>query len=168
MENIVFVSPLRQSLDDPWTFAWAIFLTVFNPYTDYISYLIQSLDKQSLLFNFHISALTFSLLQIQHKQSFSLVLIPTETIFPTCFNPKIGNLRYLCNFSCFSFHSSEDYFQVHDYQLLLFIYVMKIQFKVITNNFILVLYQSKKIFSYFLLLFWFSEIFLQASNTKNI
>ena len=72
-----------------------------------ISYLLQYLDKQSLLCNFCISALAFSLLQIQHKLSSLLVLIPTQTIFPTCFNPKI-NLRYLCNFSSFSFYSSED------------------------------------------------------------
>ena len=72
---------------------------------DYISYLLQSLDKQSLLCNCYISALAFSFLQIQHKPSFLLVLIPTQIIFPTCFNPKIGNLRYFCNFSSFSFYS---------------------------------------------------------------
>ena len=95
------------------------FLTVWNyqvpedgnpiavPYffKDNFSYLLQALDKQSLLC---ILAFAFSLLQIQHKPSFLLVLIPTLTIFPTCFNPKIDNLRYSCNFSSFSFYSSEE------------------------------------------------------------
>ena len=122
----------------------------FNPFIDNISYLLQSLDKQCLLCTFYISALTFSLLQIQHKSSFLLVSTPTQSIFPTCYNPKIGSLLYLCNFSSVSFYSSEDYFQVHDYQLLLFIYVMKIQFYVIAYNlFILVLYHSKNIFLLF-------------------
>ena len=40
-----------------------------------------------------ISALAFSLVQIQYKPSFLLVLTPTQTIFLTCFKPKIGNLR---------------------------------------------------------------------------
>ena len=93
--------------------------------------------------------LAFSLLQIQHKPSFLLVLIPTQTIFSTCFNPKIGNLRYLCNLTSFSFYSSEYQFQVRDYQLLLFIYVIKIQLVVMTNNFLFVLYQSKNIFLLF-------------------
>ena len=35
------------------------------------------------------SPLTFSLLQIQHKPSFLLDLIPTQTILPTCFSSKI-------------------------------------------------------------------------------
>ena len=96
---------LRRSLNLSWT----IFLTGFNACIDNLSYLLQSLDKQLLLCNFYISALTFSLLQIQqHKQYFLLALIPAQAIFPTCFNPKIGNLRYLCNFSSFSVYSSED------------------------------------------------------------
>ena len=59
---------------------------------------------------------------------------PAYTIFLTGLNPyadnlsyllqsqvpKIGNLRYLCNFSSFSFYSSEYQFQVHDFQILLF------------------------------------------------
>ena len=73
-----------------------------------ISYLFQSLDKQSFFCKFYITALVFSLPQIQHKPSFLLVLIPTQAIFSACFNPKIGNLRYLCNFSSFRFYSSED------------------------------------------------------------
>ena len=36
-----------------------------------------------------------------------LVLIPTQTIYSACFNPEICNLRYLCNFSSFSFYFSE-------------------------------------------------------------
>ena len=96
---------LRRSLNLSWT----IFLTGFNACIDNLSYLLQSLDKQLLLCNFYISALTSSLLQIQqHKQYFLLALIPAQAIFPTCFNPKIGNLRYLCNFSSFSVYSSED------------------------------------------------------------
>ena len=55
---------------------------------DNISYLLQSLDKQSLLCNYYISALAFSLLQIRNKPSFLLVLIATQIIFPTCFNPR--------------------------------------------------------------------------------
>ena len=92
--------------------AQTIFLTGFTLCIDNITYLLQSLDKQSLLCNFYISALVFSQLQIQHKASFLQVLIPTKTIFPTCFNPKIGNLRYLYKFSSLSFCSSEDQFQV--------------------------------------------------------
>ena len=103
-----FDSLPRQSLYDPQTFSWTIFLTGFNPRIDNISYLLQSLDKQSLLFNFYISILTFSLLQIQHEQPLLLVLISTQTIFSTCFNPKISNLRYLCNFSSFTFYSIEE------------------------------------------------------------
>ena len=113
-----------------------IFLTSCNASKDAISYLLQSLDKQSLLCNFHISALAFSLLQNQHRPSFLLVLIPIQTIFPTCFNP---NLRYFYNFSSFSFYSNEYQFQVHNYQLLLFIYVIKIQLQVIANNFIIII-----------------------------
>ena len=118
MRNIVFISLLRQSLDNPYTFALTNFLTGSNLCIDNISYLLQSLDKQSLLCNVYISTLTFSLPQIQHKQSFLLVLIPT--IFPTCFNLKIGNLRYLCNFSSFSFYSSEDLNSQPEYLLLPF------------------------------------------------
>ena len=61
--------------------AETIFLTGLNPQI-----------KKSLLCNFYISALQFSLLQNQHKTSFLLVLIPTQTIFFT-FNLKIGNFR---------------------------------------------------------------------------
>ena len=109
---------------------------------------------------FYISALTFSLLQTQHL---SYWLYNPDTIFPTCFDPglAVGD----CN-NCFYF--SGDYFQVHDYQLLLFIYVIKIQFQVIANNFILILYHSKKYFSYVIVLFQFSEIFLQVRNIQNI
>ena len=55
-------------------------------------------------------------------------------------NPHADNLSqllqsldrqsYLCNFSSFSFYFSEDKFQVHDYQLLLFIYVIIIQLQI--------------------------------------
>ena len=97
---------------NPWTILKPLhsqfFLLASIPaYTIRISYLLQSLDKYSLLCNFYISAVAFPLLQIQYKLSFSLVLIPTQIIFPSCFNPKI-NLRYLCNFSSFCFYSTED------------------------------------------------------------
>ena len=73
--NIVFVSLLRQSLDDPQNFAQTVFLTDFNPCIDNISYLLKSLDKQSLFCNFYIPALTFSLLQIQFFFVFLFFLI---------------------------------------------------------------------------------------------
>ena len=63
---------------------------LLNPCIDNLSYLFQSLDKQSFLCKF----LCFSsriLLQTQHKPSFLLVLIPTQTIFPTCVNSSIDN-----------------------------------------------------------------------------
>ena len=135
--NIAFVSLLRRSLDYHYTFAQTLF-----------SYLLQSRNKQSLHYRFYISALAFSLLQIQHKPFFLLILIPTEASFPSCFNPKIGNLTYFCNFSFFSFYSDEDQFLIHDYQLLV-IYVIKMQLQVFTNDFILVLYQSENIFLLF-------------------
>ena len=94
-----------SGLVDPQTFAQTIFLIGFNPCIDNISYLLKPLNKKPLLRNFYISALAFSLNQIQHKPSFLLVLIPAQTIFPTCFSPKTGNLRYFCNFSSFSFQS---------------------------------------------------------------
>ena len=73
----------------------SVFLTYFNPW-------INNLCSATFIF-----LLSHSSLQIQHKLSFLLVLIPTQTMFPTCLDPKI-NLRYLCNFSSFSFYSSED------------------------------------------------------------
>ena len=111
---------------------WSINFCIYNlsyrsnPCIDNIYYLLQSLDKQSLRCTFYISGLIFSLLQIHHKPSFLLVSTPTQTIFPTRYNPKKGNLRYVCSFSSSSIYSSEDNFQVHGYQLL-FIYVIKIQ-----------------------------------------
>ena len=62
-----------------------IFVTGLNPFTDNLSYLLQS--------------------QVA----------------------KIDNLRYFCNFSSFSFYYSEDEFQVHDYQILFFFYVIKVK-----------------------------------------
>ena len=127
-------------------------------------YLLQSLDKQSLLCNCYISALAFSFLQIQHKPSFLLVLIPTQIIFPTCFNPGIGNLRYFCNFSSFNFYSKEDQFQAHDYQLLLFIYVIKIQLQVIATI-LSSFFMNQKIFFFcsFVILV-FANLFKQVTH----
>ena len=76
-----------------------------NIFIDNLSYQLQSLDKQSLLFNFYVSALAFSLLQIQLKPSFLLVLIPTHNL-SYLLQPKICNLRYYCNFSSCSFYST--------------------------------------------------------------
>ena len=50
--------------------------------------LFQSIDKQSFPWLFYVSTLAYSLLQIQHKPSFLLVVIPTQRIFSTCFYPK--------------------------------------------------------------------------------
>ena len=80
MRTIVLVSLVRPSLVNPEDTASTIFLTGFSPWINNLCSAI-----------FYISALEFSLFQTQHKPFFSLVLIPTQAIFPTCFNFSIDN-----------------------------------------------------------------------------
>ena len=96
-----------------------------------ISYLLQSLDKQSFLYNF--------------LQSSSHIL-PTYILALTILLQSLDRQSY---FSTFSFYSSEDQFLANDYQLLFFIYIITIQLWVIVSNIFLVLYQMKKQFSIF-------------------
>ena len=83
--NIVLVSLPRQSLDDPETFPQTTFLTSFNPCIDHISYLLQSLDKQTI---FVLQLLYFS-------SRILLALNSAQNIFLTRLDPCTENLSYL-------------------------------------------------------------------------
>ena len=100
MKTFLFAQIVSKKIASNEASEWGILYLFFcsghscsqllNPSIDNLSYLFQSLDKQSFLSKF----LCFSsriLLQTQHKPSFLLVLIPTQTIFPTCVNSSIDN-----------------------------------------------------------------------------
>ena len=84
-----------------------------------------------------------------YENTFSVKSLDPYTDSLSCLLQLQHRQSYLCSFSPFSLYSSEDYFQVLNYQLLLFIYVKKTQLQVTANNFILILYQSKYIFLLF-------------------
>ena len=83
--NIVLVSLPRQSLDDPETFPQTTFLTSFNPCIDHISYLLHSLDKQTI---FVLQLLYFS-------SRILLALNSAQNIFLTRLHLYTENLSYL-------------------------------------------------------------------------
>ena len=133
------------------------------------SFLPASITAQKIFLSyssFYVSALAFSLLQIQHKPSSLLVLIPTQTIFPTYFNPKCPRQAILDTSATF--------------HLSVFIPV-KMSSRYMTTKFCSFLCNKstalgdrqqffprslsiKKNCSSVLLLFQFSEIFLQATQ----
>ena len=114
---------------------------------DNLSYQFQSLHRQYFLSPSVLFALQLLYLSSRILPAL-LVWIPTQKIFPTCFNPAILDTSatfHLPVFILVKISSRYNFF----YQLLLFIYVIKLQLQVIANNFMLVLYQSKNIFLLF-------------------
>ena len=100
--------------------------------SDNISYLIQSLVKQSFLCNFsHLSSLVLPVSTPPQTSIFSGLNLCADNL--SYLFQSFDRESYLCNFSPFGFYFNEKKFQVHDCQLLLFNYVVTIQVQVIAN-----------------------------------